>query len=233
MADGKLNMVFETYKKSHQLVAKNTYEVTFARPKGFMFVAGQYTQVALPHLAYADPRGHSRQFSIATSPQNTTEVSVVFRDSGSGFKRTLIELPVGSPVALEQGAGSFILPLVPKKQVVFVAGGVGISPFMSYVRTLSERELSQSVTLIYGNQHPESAAFRTDLALFAKNHRQFRLEEIYKQPTSALFAQYVAKIPNALWFVVGPPGMVATTTYGLEAAGIHPSSIIKESFDGY
>lgn len=228
-----VNMIFETHKKSHQLVAKNTYEVTFVRPGGFTFVAGQYTQVALPHLSYPDPKGRSRQFSIATSPLNLAEISVVFRDTGSGFKRTLVELPIGSPVALEQGAGSFRLPLQPKLPLVFVAGGVGISPFMSYVRTLSERELSQPVTLIYGNKHPESAAFRNDLALFAKKHRQFHLEETYGQLTPSLFAQYIAKISDAIWFVVGPPGMVATTTYGLETAGIHPSSIVKESFDGY
>lgn len=226
-------MIFKTQKTSQQLVAKNTYEVVFRRPNGFQFSVGQYTQVELPHLIHPDPKGRSRQFSIATSPLNLTEVSVVFRDTGSGFKQTLLELPIGSLINLEQGAGSFGLPIVPTKPLVFVAGGVGISPFLSYVRTIAETTLPQPITLLYGNQHPESAAFRSELALFAKKHQQFKLEEIYKQPTPLLFAKYASKLLPATWFVVGPPGMVANTVYGLEAAGIHPNSIIKESFDGY
>ena len=226
-------MVFETSKISHHLVAKNTYEVVFARPKGFVFAAGQYTQVALPNLTHSDPKGRSRQFSIASSPENLKQTSVVFRDSGSGFKQSLLALPTGSLINLEQGAGSFLLTIKPVKPVVFVAGGVGIAPFLSYLRTVSELEPPQQVTMLYGNQNQESAAFRDELALFAKKHLQFRLEEIYKQPTPNLFLEYVNRLPPSTWFVVGPPGMVATTIYGLEAAGIHPNSIIKESFDGY
>lgn len=226
-------MTFETQKVSQQLVAKNTYEVVFRRPKGFQFSVGQYTQIALEKLSHPDPKGRSRQFSIATSPLNLTEISVVFRDTGSGFKRTLLELPIGSLINLEQAAGSFGMPIVPTKPLVFVAGGVGISPFISYFRTITETTLTQPIMLLYGNNHPESAAFRNELALFAKKHQEFKLEEIYKQPTPALFAKYASKLLSATWFVVGPPGMVATTTYSLETAGVHPNLIIKESFDGY
>ena len=226
-------MVFETQKISHQLVAKNTYEVIFKRPANFVFASGQYTQVALPTLLYPDTKGRSRQFSIATSPLNLFEISVVFRTAGSGFKQTLIELPAGSPIIIEQGAGSFVIPTSPTKPLVFVAGGVGISPFISYLRTVPEPIFPQPIILLYGNQHPESAAFRNELGVLAKKHSQFKLEEIYKQPTPLLFTKHASKLLSATWFVVGPPGMVATTVYGLEAAGVHPNSIIKESFEGY
>ena len=227
-------MIFETHKKSHAEVAKQTYEVTFTRPAGFTFVAGQYTQVALPSLLYADPKGRSRQFSIASSPQNGSEVSVVFRDTGSGFKRTLLELPAGSPVQLEQGTGSFVLPLAPEKPIVFVAGGVGISPFLSYFRTVSDQKLTrQPILLLYGNQNPESAAFRSELKAVAKQWSHIHIEELYKRPTPELFKKYTTKWSSATWFVVGPPGMVATTVHGLELAGLYPQNIMKESFEGY
>ncbi len=226
-------MIFQTHKISHQLIAKNTYEVVFKRPEGFTFAVGQYTQVALTQLIHPDPKGRSRQFSIATSPLNSIEVSVIFRDTGSGFKRTLLELPTKSLVVLEQGAGSFGLPLSPTGPVVFVAGGVGIAPFISYFRTVTDEGRIHPITLLYGNQHPESAAFRNELSVLSKKHHQFKLEEIYKQPTPLLFAKYAKKLHSTTWFVVGPPGMVATTVYGLESAGVHPNSIIKESFEGY
>ncbi len=229
-----VSMIFETHKKSHSEVAKQTYEVTFTRPAGFVFVAGQYTQVALPALLYTDPKGRSRQFSIASSPQNMSEISVVFRDTGSGFKRTLLELPAGFPVQLEQGAGSFVLPLAPGKPMVFVAGGVGISSFMSYFRTVSDQKRTrQPLLLLYGNQNPESAAFRSELKTVATQWSHLQIEEIYKRPTLELFKKYTAKWSSATWFVVGPPSMVATTVHGLESAGLYPQNIIKESFEGY
>lgn len=215
------------------MVARESYEVTFTRPPGFVFKPGQYTQVALPALSVPDPKGNSRQFSIASNPDNHSEVSVVFRARGSGFKQSLLALESGSAVMLERAAGSFLLPTESIRPLAFAAGGVGISPFMSYFRFLRTKPLSHSLALFYGNQSPESAAFLDELRGFAKSHPQMRLHEQYAPPTPELFAQFAKRVPEAAWFVVGPPGMVATTIYGLEAGGVLPRAIVRESFDGY
>lgn len=226
-------MLFESQKRIQREVALGIYEVTFTRPRGFVHRPGQYTQVALASLAVSDPRGKSRQFSIASSPHGDT-VSVVFRATGSGFKESLLSLPYGSTVMLEQAAGSFLLPSQPSQPLVFVAGGVGISPFMSYFRYMSEKQLIQPITLLYGNRNRESAAFLDELASFAASHPQLRMREMYELPTLELFALEAQRIEkHALWFVVGPPGLVATAVYGLEKGGAHPNSIIQESFQGY
>lgn len=226
-------MIFTTLKTAHREVAKGTYEVTFARPEHFTFLPGQYTQVAVSKLDYTDPKGRSRQFSIATPPHNRNDIAVVFRDSGSGFKRTLIKLPIGAPVVIEQGAGSFLLPLTPTKPVVLVAGGVGISPFMSYLRELSFDSLKQPITLLYGNQNPESAAYLKELTELSKRQKQLSLRCLYTQPTPDLFTSFTKRHRGATWFVVGPPPMVATTIHGLQAGGISRDHIVSESFDGY
>jgi len=228
-------MIFKTHKKTAREVARETYEVTFARPEGFTFRAGQYTQIAVPMLAYPDPKGRSRQFSLASSPNNSAEISVVFRNSLSGFKRTLIELPEHSPVVVEQGAGSFVIPFSSAMPLVFVAGGVGIAPFMSFFRTVSQggTQISSPIFLLYGNQSPEAAAFRDELSEFAEQYEQFRMKEVHRRLAPELFAAHVAELSPATWFVVGPPGMVMTAVYGLEAAGVRPNSIVTESFYGY
>lgn len=227
-------MIFKTHKKTAREVAQGTYEVTFARPEGFTFRAGQYTQIAVPTLAYPDPKGRSRQFSIASSPNNSTEVSVVFRNSLSGFKRTLIELPEHAPVVVEQGAGSFLIPFSSAVPLVFVAGGVGIAPFMSFFRTVSkDAKISSPIFLLYGNQSPEAAAFRDELGELTERYEQFRMKEVYGRLAPELFTAHVAELSPATWFVVGPPGMVHTAVYGLEAAGVHSGSIVTESFYGY
>jgi ferredoxin-NADP reductase len=189
-------MIFETHKKTQREVAKDTYEVMFARPEGFVFRSGQYTQVAIPRLTHHDPKGRSRQFPIASSPQNFTEVSVAFRNSFSGFKRTLLELPAGSPVILEQGAGSFVIPLLPTAPLVFVAGGIGITPFLSYIRTLApETRLSTLILLLYYNQRTKTAAFLDEIKESIKHQQQFRMEEVYGRPKAELFAKYAIN-PN-------------------------------------
>jgi ferredoxin-NADP reductase len=227
-------MTLETQKRSQRQVAFGTYEVMFKRPSGFSFKPGQYTQVGLPSLTVADPKGRSRQFSIASNPDDVSTVSVVFRATGSGFKESLLLLPSGSTVVLEQAAGSFLLPSEPSQPLVFVAGGVGISPFMSYFRYMSGKSLIQPITLLYGNRNRESAAFLDELGAFATSHPQLRLQEMYEPPTPELFAEHAQHITkNATWFVVGPPGLVATAVYGLERGGVHPNSIIQESFQGY
>jgi ferredoxin-NADP reductase len=191
-------MIFETYKKAHREVAKDTYEVMFARPEGFVFRSGQYTQVKIPRLTHHDPKGSSRQFSIASSPQNSSEISVAFRNSFSGFKRTLLELPVGSPVILEQGAGIFVIPLLPTAPLVFVAGGIGITPFLSYIRTLSpETRLSALILLLYYNTEKKTAAFLDEIKGSIKHQQQFCMEEVYERPTPELFAKYAINPDNA------------------------------------
>tara|TARA_B100000745_G_scaffold246781_1_gene168821 strand:- start:354 stop:1034 length:681 start_codon:yes stop_codon:yes gene_type:complete len=226
-------MLFETQIIAHEAVAEGTHEVTLKRPPDFAFKAGQYTQIMVPELTKADPKGRSRLFSIASSPEDHEYLQVVFRDSGSGFKETLINMPVGSSVQVEQAAGSFILPQKLARPQVFVAGGVGIAPFMSYLCQKIPDIWEHPITLIYGNQSPESAAYLHELRQMSKEQKRFSLNDIYKRPTPGLFLKLAEKYKDAVWRVVGPPGMVATTVNGLQLGGISSGKIITESFEGY
>lgn len=226
-------MVFETKITAHTEVAKGTHEVTLKRPASFTFKAGQYTQIAIPKLTHSDPKGRSRQFSVASSPYNMDEIRVVFRASGSGFKKTLIDTPIGALVQLEQAAGSFLLPQKLTRPQVFVAGGVGIAPFMSYLCQRIDDMWEHPITLLYGNQNPESAAYLEELQQMSKQNRQFSLDTMYKRPTPGLFAQLAKKHSDAMWWIVGPPGMVSVTVNGLQLGRIQTDRILTEPFEGY
>jgi len=226
-------MVFETKIVSHREVAKETHEVAFERPTSFAFKAGQYMQVAVPRLIQSDVKGASRLFSIASSPYDLKILRIVFRVTGSGFKETLRALPIGSTVVLEQAVGNFSLSQALALPQVFVAGGVGISPFMSYLQQSVPNEWEQPITLLYGNQNPESAAYLLELKQMVIQQKRFSLTEIYKRPTLELFMKAASKHSDALWFVVGPPAMTALTVNGLRAGGIVPEHIHTESFEGY
>ena len=226
-------MVFKTKILSQREIAKGTHEVAFRRPASFAFQAGQYMQAAVPKLTHSDAKGASRLFSIASSPYDLETLRIVFRVSGSGFKETLRTLPIGSAVVLEQAAGNFLLSQTLARPQVFIAGGVGISPFMSFLRQNEQAKWNQPITLVYGNQNPQSAAYLQELKLMTAQQKQFSLEEVYKRPTVELFMKLSRKHTDAIWWVVGPPAMVALTVNGLQAGGIAEECIRTESFDGY
>ena len=226
-------MVFETKILAHKHVADGTHEVTLNRPPAFTFCAGQYLQIALPKLITTDHKGVSRLFSIASSPRDVDELKIAFRVSGSGFKETLMSMPAGSVVQIEQAAGSFILPENITRPHVLVAGGIGITPFLSYLRQKMGDVWDCPITLLYGNQNPQSSAYLQELKLMSKQQLQFTLTEIYERPTLELFVKMTKKYHEAMWWVVGPPGMVATTINGLQLGGVLVSNIRTESFEGY
>lgn len=215
------------------MVAKDTCEVTFVRPSEFRFQAGQYTQVAVQKLCKPDPKGSSRQFSIASDPTTQDEVQVVFRATGSGFKETLASAPVGTGVTIEQAAGSFLPPPMPTGPQVFVAGGVGIAPIISYLRQGASHPWTHPIVLLYGNRSPEHAAYLSELTEMAKRQRHMTLNCFYEVPTPKLFTKLSKRFAHSLWWIVGPPAMVATTVYGLQVGGIARIDIMTESFSGY
>ena len=226
-------MVFESTILARREVAKGSLEVAFKRPADFSFVAGQHLQIAVPKLTYPDPKGASRLFSIVSSPDDFSKLQVAFRLSGSGFKETMKELPLGSNIKIEQASGNFILPKSPTHQQVFVAGGIGIAPFMGYLYQVSPNIWKQKITLFYGNRNRESAAYLDELRLITNQQSNFSLQEMYQPPTQELFMQLPQKYPNATWWIVGPPGMVAVTVNGLESGGVPAEHIRTEAFDGY
>ncbi|MAZ67729.1 hypothetical protein CL652_03095 [bacterium] len=226
-------MLFNTQIVAHRTVANGTHEVTFKRPAGFEFKAGQYTQVAVSKLIAPDPKGRSRQFSLASPPEDRKHLRVVFRASGSGFKKTLMSIPKNSTVTIEQASGSFLFPDEVNKSHVFVAGGVGIAPFMSYLPQQREKTLHHPLTLYYGNKDSHSAAYLAELEQLSEEQQQFSIHNLYHQPSPDLFSDLVEKHPNAVWWIVGPPAMVAVVISGLRTGGVLSDHIFTESFEGY
>ena len=209
-------------------IAKGTFEVKFS-VKNYPFTAGQHTGVRLPKLFHNDPKGKFRVFSIV-EPPGSNEVRVAFRNTESGFKKTLLELPLKTNVELDPASGYFTLPKE-KTDVCFIAGGIGITPFMSMVRYAAEKNLPHKITLHYSNRNKESAAYLEDLK--ALENKNFKLFEHY---TIDGFKEAVKKTANPekkLWYIAGPPGMVFDLKNILFLNKVLPESVVTEEFSGY
>jgi len=143
-------------------VAKGTMAFHFEKPSGFNFKAGQFADVTLTNPPETDAEGNTRTFSIA-SPPFENELVFTTRMRDTAFKRSLKNVPLATEVNIGSAAGSFTLHKNPAKPAVFLAGGIGITPFLSIVRQADRDGLSHQLYLFYSNRRPEDAAFLNTL----------------------------------------------------------------------
>ena len=217
-----------------KIIAEKTSEVSFSlRGKEFEFLAGQYIRVSVPKLLFSDPKGPSRIFSIASSPNDKNKISIAFRDSDSGFKRTLMELPVSSLVDIEGPFGYFTLPKDTSRPLVFIAGGIGITPFLSMIRFVIEQKLAHQITLLYANRNAESAAYLGELTIIAKRNPRFLLKSLFERIDADFIRRTVKNLDEPAWYIVGLPAMVADTRNLLLRLGVSETKIYFEDFTGY
>lgn len=127
--------------------------------QGFRFTPGQFGWLTL----WGSPfkiTGHPFSFSSSAEFADGC-VEMTIRNLGD-FTSTIREVPVGQRVYLDGPYGAFTIGN-PADMHVLIAGGIGVTPMMSMIRTLSDRGDERPVTLLYGNRDWESITFREDL----------------------------------------------------------------------
>jgi ferredoxin-NADP reductase len=129
-------------------VAEGTIAFHFEKPTGFNFKAGQFADVTLTDPPETDTEGNTRTFSIA-SPPFENELVFTTRMRDTAFKRSLKKLPLTTEVKIGSAAGSFTLHKNPAKPAVLLAGGIGITPFLSIVRQAHHDRLPHKLYLFY------------------------------------------------------------------------------------
>lgn len=215
-------------------VAEHTIELTLDTSKEQCdFHPGQYLTLFVPELLFPDPKGNSRVFSVASSPNDKNSVAIIFRTSESGFKQTLLNLPIGSVVKVDCCFGHFALPEDDSTPLVFVAGGVGVAPFMSSIRLLAEEGLLHRITLIYANNDEAGATYLDELKEIAAQHDNFILHPVFGVVDRPTLNEYVQKEKEAEWFIAGPEGMVRSAESLLHELGVPGIRIHVEDFSGY
>jgi ferredoxin-NADP reductase len=231
--------------KEKREVAKGTLLVTFdLLGEEVEFEPGQYFFVTLPDSGHQDERGLRRHITVVTSPNERGVLGLATRIRDSAFKRTLVELPVGTEVEVEPPKGKFVLPKDTSRPLVLVAGGIGITVFRSMLRYIREERLPYRVTLIYSNRDAESTAFLDELRELERELPDLRLiltmtddpswEGDTRLIDAQVFEDYLARDLNEFTFLIaGPPAMVESVQSSLEDAGVNEENVIADRFSGY
>ncbi|HVN16085.1 MAG TPA: RnfABCDGE type electron transport complex subunit D [Anaerolineales bacterium] len=135
--------------KEKNRLAPDTMEFVFAAPRRFAFAPGQYMEWTLGHPE-ADSRGNRRYFTLASSPtEYNLRLGVKFYQQSSTFKKALLALNNNTEVVAAQLSGDFVLPKNSRQKCVFIAGGIGVTPFRSMIKYLLDTHQRRPITLFY------------------------------------------------------------------------------------
>lgn len=229
---------------SRREVAQGTLAFRFGRPGGLRFRAGQAVDLVLP-AASGEP-GARHAFSLASAPfEDHLEVATRMRDSP--FKRALGKLVPGDTVACDGPFGSFRLPSDPGRDALLVAGGIGITPFMSLLKQAARDGGPRRLCLVYSCRRRAEAAYLDELERFAGSGMGLRLIPVMTREedaagregfhrsrvNAAVLDAALSGLRRPLCLVAGPPALVAAVRDSLSACGVADDDLRDEAFHGY
>lgn len=214
---------------------KDGYEFVFD-VSPFSFEPGQYIEVSLPHKK-ADFRGTRRVFSIIGTPQGKQiSIATRFPTKHSSFKRALLDLKPGSLVHGVRVSGDFTLPQDTSRPIVCIAGGIGVTPFVSFA-VHADRPLQ----LIYATEPTKKLAFadiltRYDVDVTVVSDGAVSLPDPdWRHIAGRLDAHTLERLLDTdaqpIVYVSGPPMMVSSVARIVRERGIR--DVRTDAFSGY
>jgi len=230
--------------KGKSRVGADTWVFQFALPQRIDFAPGQFMEWTVPHEK-PDGRGQRRYFTIASSPAEE-HLTVVMRvpDPCSSFKRALAGAGEGSQIVASRLAGDFLLPRDRGKPLAFLAGGVGIAPFVSMTRHMLDAGIKGDIVLLYGVRRADEILFRGTFeraaglglrAVFVLAEKDAasagwtgRLGLI----NSAVIRQEIPDFARRTFYISGSQPMVHAMEAALRKLHVRRSRIRTDYFDG-
>lgn len=223
--------------------SRTTFILEFEKPEGFTFIPGQYGGFTLINPTEKDAGGITRRFSILSTPDDPY-IAIATRMQNSAYKKELHELKIGSLIKFAGPTGNFILHDDSTKPAVFIAGGIGITPFYSMVHFATKNQNNQQLYLFYGNETQDDSAFLEELTHLSHLNPNFKLILTMLKPdntwqgekgyiTGPLIKKYLPNLDSPIFYICGSPAMVTALQEILVEMNISEDRIKVEDFPGY
>lgn len=224
--------------------ADDVWTVKLAPPEGetiFPYLPGQFHFITFFRGEGLPIEEH--HWTISSSPTQTDHVASTIKALGD-FTDTIGETKPGDAAAVHGPFGRFSYTFHPEERdLVFLAGGIGITPLMSMLRHMRDREETRSVLLIYANREESDIIFREELArIEAGGHPQLKLVHVLETPgegwqgeTGFVDREKIERLcegesAQQVFYVCGPPPMVRTILSTLKRMGVPDRQIRAEIF---
>jgi ferredoxin-NADP reductase len=224
-------------------------------PPLFEYTAGQYAYFNLDDVV-GDDKGPTRHFTISSSPaENFIMLSTKIRDSP--YKQRLSNLEGGDKVNVSGAEGEFVLPEDYSKPVIFLSGGIGVTPFRSMINYAADKQLPLKIIMFDSNTNQQKILFKKEFDERASLNENIKIiytlsddssngsndsstEEEWKGEKGRINKEMILKyvdtntLNDAIFYICGPPDMLKSMQSLLENELVIPKERIKvEEFTGY
>lgn len=224
--------------------APSIVDFAFKPSQPLTFIPGQYIELTLEHRR-PDSRGNRRYFTLASSPTEAlVHLGVRFSENGSSFKRAMYWMDGKTKLIGAQIAGDFTLPTNSAEKLVFLAGGIGITPFRSMLKYLLDTQQKRDIVLLYANKTANEIVYKdilksasasgvktwyvlTDTTALPRNWTGLvgRIDE-------QMILHTIPDYEERTYYLSGPPEMVRAYEQMLKHLCIKGSQIKKDFFPG-
>lgn len=204
------------------------------------YTAGQFVELTIKH-GDPDSRGQKRWFTLSSSPKNEF-LNITTRkasEKSSSFKKALWQLKPGDEVNISDPMGDFVMPKLNQTPLIFVAGGIGITPFMSMFDWILDTGEERPIKLLHGVRNEDDIIFQDTI-----HKSKIPTTIAVSEPSSAwggergrITAEMILGLEkpdeNTLIYVSGPEPMVESLEKDLKKAGVKHSQLVLDFFPNY
>lgn len=222
-------------------IANNTFTFHFGRVGKFNFIPGQYFRISLP-IGNPDQRGSSRYFTVSSPNTNKREIQITTKILKSSFKKKLHSLKRGDKVSFYGPLGFFTFN-ANNKPKIFLAGGIGITPYHSILTSLNYKKFKTKILLIASFSWYKDVIFYEELKKIEKENSNIQIvytltrESKYGFETGRISRKMIKKYSpeflNSEFFVVGSLAMEEELFDLVKKMEVSEENIFKEHFSGY
>jgi len=222
----------------------NVWTVTLAPPKGerrYAYLPGQFQFITF-HRGRGLPE-EEHHWTISSSPTEKTSVSSTIKELGD-FTATIGQTKPGDTATIHAPFGRFSYVLHPdERDLVFIAGGIGITPLMGMLRHMRDTKAALPVLLLYANKDEGEICFKKELVAIEKGrYPRLKVVHVLSSPATGWkgesgridrerIEQYCGKdIGKKAFYICGPPGLLEATIATLRALGVPDGRMHIEIF---
>lgn len=205
------------------------------------YTAGQFIELYLPHES-ADDRGIKRWFTLSSSPTDDL-ISITTKFAGnkaSSFKKHLFNMKPGDVLKFVEPMGDFVLPKDESIPLVFISGGLGLTPYHSMVKWLTDTGEKRQIKILMAFKQPKDIIFEkmfrdyTPFVTTLVSHP----DEDWQGESGLLSAERILRFvggitENTKLYVSGPEPMVETLENDLLKQAVDKNKLVLDFFPGY
>ena len=205
------------------------------------YTAGQFTELTIPH-ENPDERGIRRWFTLSSPPGRdylTITTKYAGDEHSSTFKKALFNLKPGIELKAAEPMGDFVLPKLVQTPLIFVAGGIGVTPFHSMFEWLADSKETRPIKFLYAVRSEDEIIFQPTF-----DRAGIHPTIVVSEPSDAwggergrLDAEMVLGIEqpsdDALIYISGPEPMVDGLKKDLKQHGVNHRQLVTDDFPNY